>query len=111
MLANLSGRPLAEALAQTPGINNAQLFRGMHSYVASSRRSGRDGGVCYSRVYLDQAIVYRGPPQRPFDLNSINAEQVEAIEFYASPAQVPAKYQGLDTDCGVLVIWTRRTPG
>lgn len=101
-----ANRTLAEVLAQTPGINTTALMRGPHAFVASSRNPG---GVCYSQVYLDQALVYRGRGQ-PFDVNSLRPEQVEAIEYYAGPAELPAKYQGLNANCGVIVIWTRRSP-
>jgi hypothetical protein len=43
-----------------------------------------------------------------FDVNSIAPDRIEAIEFYSSPAQTPAKYSGLGSVCGVLVIYTRR---
>jgi hypothetical protein len=42
------------------------------------------------------------------DLNRIAAEDLEAIEFYAGPAQTPAEYSTLDATCGVLVLHTRR---
>jgi hypothetical protein len=44
-----------------------------------------------------------------FNLNSINPAQIEAIEFYASPAETPLKYSVMESQCGVLVIWTRRS--
>ena len=66
---------------------------------------------CYAQVYLDRMPVYQGRDREPlFDVNSIPPSQIEAIEYYATPAQTPAQYTRLNSTCGVLVIWTRRTP-
>jgi hypothetical protein len=45
-----------------------------------------------------------------FDINSISPSQIEAIEYYSGSADTPAKYSGLNSTCGVVVIHTRRTP-
>jgi hypothetical protein len=78
----------------------------------------RDGvkRACYSQVWLDGMLMNRqvtnGPRgQRvspPFDVNTIPPTQIEAVEFYATPAQTPQKYSGFGSACGVLVIHTRR---
>jgi hypothetical protein len=65
--------------------------------------------ACYAMVYLDGYPVYRGTPREPlFNLNSLTAADVESLEFYSSPSQLPPRYSGLNTQCGVLVIHTRR---
>jgi hypothetical protein len=45
-----------------------------------------------------------------FDVNSLQPDQIEAVEYYAGPSQTPMEYSTLNAVCGVLVIWTRRTP-
>jgi hypothetical protein len=79
---------------------------------------------CYSQVYLNDALVFggriieergrvRGPSvhwEPLFDVSTFSAYQVEAIEYYASSAETPLRYQRNDPRCGVLVIWTRRSP-
>jgi hypothetical protein len=48
---------------------------------------------------------------RPGDrcnLNELIVMQIEAIEYYAGPADTPAKYNNLGANCGVLVVHTRR---
>jgi hypothetical protein len=50
----------------------------------------------------------QGSAAEPFDVNSIPPETIEAIEWYAGPAQTPSEYNNLNTACGVLVIWTHR---
>lgn len=65
---------------------------------------------CYAQVWLNNVVVYRGIDHEPlFDLNALRADQVEAMEYYANDAQMPARYVSLTSSCGVLVVWTRRT--
>jgi hypothetical protein len=65
---------------------------------------------CFAQVYLDNVMVYHAKDLEPlFDVNSIPPSQIEAIEYYATPAQTPANYSRMNSDCGVLVIWTRRS--
>ncbi len=66
---------------------------------------------CYAQVYLDHTLMNSGYPTEPFEVNSIPTHQIEAIEFYSSPAQTPSKYSRLNSRCGVYVIHTRRPPG
>ena len=63
---------------------------------------------CYAKVYLDDVLMNSGQPTPPFDLISISVDRLEGVEWYAGASEVPARYSGLDTDCGVLVLWTRR---
>jgi Carboxypeptidase regulatory-like domain len=66
---------------------------------------------CYAQVYLDRTPVYQARDDEPlFDVNSIPPSRIEAIEYYPTPAQIPAQYNRLNSSCGVLVIWTRRSP-
>ena len=85
---------------------------------AADQMSGARQDVCYSHVYIDNVQVYGSSPKvsqmsqripEPlFDVNSIPPDQIEAIEYYASPAQTPVRYQRIGSQCGVLVIHTRR---
>jgi CarboxypepD_reg-like domain len=68
---------------------------------------------CYALVYLDDHLVFRGQKiggtwEPLFDINSIPVSQIEAIEYFASAAEMPAKYLTLNSQCGVLVIHTIR---
>ena len=86
--------------------------RSLHNYAKLDPvdvSNGAQPGRCYSLIYLDNQLVYRQQDWEPlFNLNSIRTANVEAVEFYSSPAQVPARYSGLGSPCGVLVIHTRR---
>jgi hypothetical protein len=78
---------------------------GLHGFVINQRRN------CLSHVYLDNSLVYSGRrDEPPFDIHLIPVDAIEAIEYYSGPAQTPAKYNTLNSNCGVVVIWTRRKP-
>ena len=68
--------------------------------------------ACYAQVYLDGRVMNPGRPTEPFDVNTLPIAQLEGIEWYASAAQTPVEYARLNSNCGVLVLWSRtRAPG
>jgi hypothetical protein len=123
-LAKQEGRTLSDILAGLRGVA-IQQGRGGHGWIASKRIApslhatttyiperfeelqGLKAG-CYAQVYLDQMLMNPERPTRPFDVNTIPPEQIEAIEFYAAPSETPTKYGKLNSNCGVLQIWTKR---
>ena len=74
---------------------------------------------CYAQVYLDRTLLNRTVTQfvndkttratPPFDINSLAIENLEGIEYYRSAAETPGMYAALDSGCGVLVLWTRKS--
>ena len=82
----------------------ATMRESNQAYVANRRRN------CLSTVYLDNVLMYGRASDMAFNINSIPVDQIEAIEYYSGPAQTPARYSALNSNCGVVVIWTRRTP-
>jgi hypothetical protein len=79
--------------------------RGTHAYVYNQRHG------CFAHVYLDHSPVYRGRrDEEPFDIHLIPVDAIEAVEYYSGPAGMPLKYSTLNSNCGVVVIWTRRAP-
>lgn len=71
-------------------------------------QSGRRICACFPRVYLDGQLMNPGSPAEPFDLNLLLVNQLEAVEWYASPARLPAQFGGASAPCGVLVLHSRR---
>lgn len=70
------------------------------------RQQGARPG-CYANVYLDGAIVFSG--REPlFDVNSVSPAEIESVEYYGGPAQIPAEHNRTGSACGVLLIWTRK---
>jgi len=71
-------------------------------------RIQRGSESCSPTLYVDGAIVAfggrSGRPVRPDDYASPG--DVEAIEVYLGPSQVPIQFEAID-GCGVVLIWTR----
>ena len=97
--------------------------RGIAPDVADSIE-GAPVSSCWAQVYLNDMPVFTGKIVEEhgrvlagagihweplFDVSMFTAAQVEAVEYYASPAETPFKYQRNDPRCGVLVIWTRKS--
>ena len=124
-------RRLADILDQV----GARVVRsGTHAWVGNSRgfkasgkcafvegrevpqqdlRSTKNPGCgCFAQVYLDDVVLYSGEEGRVVpDINFIAVQSLEGIEFYKGASQTPPKYSRLNSQCGVLVLHTRRTPG
>jgi hypothetical protein len=131
-LAKLEGVSTGSVLRSVPG--TSVVGRGPYGFIVSARAQtmltsitrqghqslgsgdplkGAPAGLCYSAVYVDNLRMYAGRPvgnqaEPPFDINSIPVAEIEAIEYYASVSQMPAKYLTLGSVCGVLVIHTIR---
>ena len=125
-LAKAEGRPLMSVIEQLPGAQ-IEKGRGNHAWLIKSRgvrTEAQTKGVspedmaygakpaCYAHVYVDGFQVYgrlSGGDEPLFDLSSMSPAQIESVEYYSGPAQTPMKYSGMNSTCGVLVIWTRRS--
>jgi hypothetical protein len=75
-----------------------------NNYVVQSAR----GQGCQVQWYLDGS---------PFD-NSDNSldqmirpDDIEAVEVYKSPSEVPVQFQGQNGSCGTILLWTKRSAG
>jgi hypothetical protein len=90
------------------GTPRSDLSAGIYCPDDVERASGIECG-CYSQVYVNNMLMNRGSPAPPFDVNTVPAEQLEALEYYRNASETPPKYSG-STPCGVLVLWTRRSP-
>ena len=129
-IAKYEGMKLGTVLQQLPGID---LRHGQdHGTFVSSRRAprplcphnqpgcleshgfyieGENGApvACYSLVWLDGVLINGArEPTEPFDVDRYAPQQVEAVEFYAGAAETPTEYSRMGSNCGVLVIWTKR---
>jgi hypothetical protein len=108
-----SGR-LSNLIRASPGLSLATPPRGTvgtEQYVIGGRGSelGIGGSrACYSGVVLDGVWVYSGQSGEPrFNINSVAAETVKAVEVYRSTAQIPVGFNRLGNYCGLVVIWLK----
>lgn len=61
--------------------------------------------ACYSLVYIDGVV--QNQTREPFDLNSMNVDDIEGVEWYSGVTQIPIQYMRGYGNCGVLVLYTR----
>ena len=78
--------------------------KGMPEYYALSKRGGGAlQGECAMAVLVDGMRM----PQ-PFDLNLMPPpKELAGIEVYGGSATVPAQYGGMNSGCGMVLVWTR----
>ncbi len=124
---------VTDLLMGLPGVHLVSMAEGGVGarYVQLRGSNLSQGGVCRPRVYVDGLMFARGD-SRPVRLMDDDAtEMVEdqlwridqglslddighpssiaAVEIYRSSSQVPVRFGGTSTEtqCGVIVIWTR----
>jgi len=65
------------------------------------------GATCFPRVFLD-GMLWSWGEQVPTDIDRLlHPDEVEAIEVYTSPMEVPGQFGGLGARCGVIAVWSR----
>lgn len=125
---------VTDLLRGLPGVNLVAMSDGSVGPRSVQLRGSNlsHGGVCRPRVFVDGIMYARGDsrPKRlddPLDVEQAIDEQLQsideglslddighpstiaAIEVYRSSSQVPVQFGGtsVETQCGVIVIWTR----
>jgi Carboxypeptidase regulatory-like domain/TonB-dependent Receptor Plug Domain len=78
-------------------------FDGTNYVVQSSRGAG-----CQVQWWLDGAPYDNS--QNDLD-QTIRPDDIEAVEVYKSPSEVPVQFQGHNGSCGTILVWTKRTAG
>ena len=67
-------------------------------------------GDCPYRVFLDGVLVvsdaFKDDANWARDL--VRPDDVEAIEVYSRPSEIPVQYGGAQGGCGVVLLWTKR---
>jgi hypothetical protein len=100
-----------EELIRSP--DGKRTVRGQTQVRATSpTAAGADGGTtCWVTVMYDGVTMYRpGSRTPPPDFSrDFNVASLESVEYYRSSSEVPMEFGGRGTDCGVLVLWTRRS--
>lgn len=100
------GAAIADRCAMT---TEDLAMKGYYCPTQAERLAGLPQCACFARVYVDDRLMNSGKPTEPFDVNTLQLNQIAGVEFYASIASTPAKYSQLDGVCGVMLIWTRRS--
>ena len=92
-----------DVLRTIPGIRIQQMPDGK-KYLVIPR--GGAGAGCNPAVYLDGMIMGGGATELD---DWVRAQEIRAVEVYASFATVPQEYRVANSTCGVVLIWTRVT--
>jgi Carboxypeptidase regulatory-like domain/TonB-dependent Receptor Plug Domain len=86
---------------------------------AGAANNIRTGGWCSPLVFVDgvpmsfdaglPAPANRGIREStpPYDFDLMHPQDIEAIEIYRTPSEVPSRYSGAGSSCGVILIWRR----
>jgi hypothetical protein len=129
------GYSTAGLLQGLPGLRIASGQSGEWAYNSTQRCSGADGisanglnasscssfyvptadeareGIqtrCFTKVYVDRALMNPGTPTPPYNLRDIIPAGIEAIEYYSQAAEMPVEYRGMNSSCGLIIIHRRR---
>jgi hypothetical protein len=96
-------------LSQKTALHTSEFFRGVPG-VSLTPAGGtryrlnmtRSGGACPPRILLD------GNPVLDADIdNYIQPQDVAGIEIYRGPSEIPGRWMGQRSACGLIVIWTK----
>lgn len=93
-------KDLSNLLHMVPGLRTTPSQFGQSEMRAARTPVTRQ---CHMKVYMD-GMRYRNPG----DVVGIPTADIQAIEVYRSRSELPAQFADLDTNCGAIVIWTRR---
>ena len=97
---------LSDALIRFPGVRVVS-DPGMPSRRFVMFRRADES--CYPSVYVDGVLVERGG-DTPAALNDlVDPIAVAGVEIYKGQAGLPPQYWGVNSSCGVVLVWIRRT--
>jgi hypothetical protein len=68
-------------------------------------RLGPPPPPCYPQVFLNGALLAAGG-RVPGDLDIFSLADLEAIEVYESPVDLPHRFYGQFAQCGTILLWT-----
>ncbi len=73
-------------------------------------RTSRVTGPCFMTIIEDGMVRYRsdGTSPPPDWSREFYVNEYEAVEVYRSSAELPIEFSGASSQCGVIVLWTRR---
>jgi hypothetical protein len=87
----------AEPIRLVTGRQGITGFRGSNSAASNT---------CPMQFYVDGLFMAPGT----FSINDVVPSQLEAIEVFRGPSEIPARFRQRETGCGLVVIWTREPP-
>jgi hypothetical protein len=98
-------RYASEILRLAAGVRLRPIATGNAIIFTRSEATRLVGGGCPPVIWLDGARSFTTGR-----IDFVHPDDIEAIEVYRGPSQVPAQYGGAESACGVILIWTRHDP-
>lgn len=97
---------LSDMLRLRAGVGTARRGDGSGRGTVVMRRSAAMGsyGGCRVRYWIDGAPL---PASSRFALDELPPRDVQGIEIYRGPSEIPARFNRRGSQCGVVVVWTR----
>ncbi len=99
-------RNLGEALRVAPGVDVVQSGSAVSGTFEVRMRNAQTmlGQTCPPAVWVD-GMKWRDATSA---FTEIQGFELEVVEIYNGPSQVPGEYLDLSASCGVILVWTRR---
>lgn len=98
--------PVTSLLDGRAGLDLELVGRETGTYVPVFRRGRSLSGTCQATVYVNGHRI-RDQFIRLDGIDFIPGIEIEAIEIYRGPAQLPGEFGGSHAQCGVVALWTR----
>jgi len=97
---------LADMLRAVPGVNVYQSGSTLNGQFDIRMRNAQrmTGETCPPAVWVD-GVKWRDVGSAYTDISGI---ELEVVEVYNGPAQVPGEFLDSDASCGAIIVWTRR---
>lgn len=92
-------RFLSDALRRVSGMRFQPNGMRGDAYVSMVRSGNR---ACPVQYFVDGQLIGPG-----FNIDEIEAGDVEGLEIYRGAAQVPPEFNRRTASCGVIAVWTR----
>jgi hypothetical protein len=83
-----------------------RLVSGRQAVTAVRGANSAGSAICPMQYYVDGIFMSPGT----FSIDEIVPVQIEAIEIFRGPSEIPARFRQRETGCGLVVIWTREPP-
>lgn len=99
---------LTDLFLAIPGVSFVTVPPMGRAVVLRGGRVGLDG-MCLPKVVLDGVVMDRSPDAPGLIDQLVDPANVAGIEVFPSSAGLPIQYSGINSACGVILIWTRRS--
>ncbi|MGW8266180.1 MAG: hypothetical protein ACWGSQ_07415 [Longimicrobiales bacterium] len=101
--------PGATIVQDQEGQNAVHFKTSLGLQALGSTGGGSQAALCWPRVYVDGRLMHEGGYGTPAFLDGLsNPFDLDGVEIYRSPAEIPAEFGGPHSRCGVIVMWKKR---